>query len=198
MKSKLDMDKEKFLSAYENSKKSATEEPFQWTKPQIISVLSPMFATAVSIGVTNTRKFRMWAHTTSSKNAKQYINISSGLGRRIFISFAVIGGILASNIAYDTERRRQTQKSIKDIMLLKGYDLETVEAKRFVTEYKLKNAMKTKQQQQNPESEFENKSANNAKPFKTEKKLVNLKNPSNWKHWPEVEKDNSSEEGKSK
>merc|ERR1712173_330032 len=107
-------------------------------------------------------------------------NITNGLGRRIFLSFAVTGAILASNVAFSSERYFQTQKSIKEVMLSQGFDLETDEAKRLVREYKLKNALKPKQQQQEGANYgSENKSENNVVSTvnrgEAEIKLVNLK-----------------------
>merc|ERR1712115_300373 len=131
------------------------------------------------------------------------MDISSGLGRRMLLTTLIGTAVLSSISAHSFEVSLQKKKSIKEMMFLQGFDLDTAEAKKLIIGYKFDNAKKTvglKPKVEETAIQSENKeSINTAKregPNETEIKLVNLKNPRNWKHWTEIEQDKS--EGKSK
>ena len=200
MKLEISMDKEKFIAAYETALKSAAEEPFQWNNEQKMSIGLPYVLSGLAFGITNTRKFRMWAHTTKNKRSKYFMDISSGLGRRVLLTTLVGTAVLSSISAHSFEVSQQKKKSIKEMMFLQGFDLDTAEAKKLIIGYKFDNAKKTvglKSKVEETTVQSENKqSTNTVNQNEAEIKLVNLKNPRNWKHWTEIEQDKS--EGKSK
>ena len=146
----------------------------------------------------------MWAHTRENlKRKTAYVNITHGLGRRIFLAGAIGGCLLVTSLNFDTELMIQRKDSVKQIMHTQGFDIDSKEGRLLVRSYeweKLKNGVSLKKKTVEDEAgkdkggKYEgskDEGGSNETTLESHPKLTNLKNPKNWKHWTDIESDNS-------
>lgn len=173
------MDKQKFLSAYENATKTSASESFQYTPTQILHLSIPSVLGASVIGITNTRKFRMFAHTREDMKKKTaYVNITQGLGRRIFLAGAIGLTFLYTSLTYDAELMIQRKNSVRQIMLAQGFDTESKEGRVLVRKYdweKMKEGLSLKKKNKLDESSVQIEGMKNDG-IKSEDTNVNIAN----------------------
>jgi len=139
------MDRKAFINAYENAAKQSKEEKLQYNPFQILALSMPTILGAGATGITNTRKFRMYAATRQDPmRKKSLLNITEGLGRRIFLGGVVGLSFIFTSLNYETQLKLQKRRSIKEAMLTQGFDIDSGEGKTFLAEYtwgKMKEGM---------------------------------------------------------
>jgi len=139
------MDRKTFINAYENATKQSKEEKLQYNPFQILALSMPTILGASATGITNTRKFRMYANTRQDPmRKKSLVNITEGLGRRIFLGGVIGLTFIFTSLNYETQLIRQRRRSIKEAMLTQGFDIDSGEGKTFLAEYtwgKMKEGM---------------------------------------------------------
>lgn len=131
------MDRKAFINAYENASKQSKEEKLQYNPVQILALSMPTILGAGTTAITNTRQFRMYANTRQDPmRKKSLVNITGGLGRRIFLGGAVGLSLSFTMINYEMQLKKQRKQSIKEAMLVQGFDIDSGEGKTFLAEYK--------------------------------------------------------------